>query len=196
MKPARARPATSPGPRRVDAQANRERILEVAEQVFGRAGEAASTEEVARQAGVGIATVFRHFPTKAALLEAVLARRFERLRDQARALAASPDPGAAFFDFLRHLVQDAATKVAIGEALIAAGGDGAGDATRASGELRQAVGVLLRDAQRAGAVRHDVELPEVYALLVATSRAVTRADLDEAASARALGVVCDGLRAS
>lgn len=59
----------------------------------------------------------------------------------------------------------------------------ASHATRASGELRQAVGVLLQDAQRAGAVRHDVELPEVYALLVATSRGVTRAELDEAARA-------------
>jgi AcrR family transcriptional regulator len=53
-------------------------------------------------AGVGIATVFRHFPTKAALLEAVLVRRFDGLRDQAAALLDAPDPGTAFFDFFPH----------------------------------------------------------------------------------------------
>jgi hypothetical protein len=60
---------------RVDARANRGRTLDVAEEVFGKGGESASTEEVARLAGVGIATVFRHFPTKAALLQAVLVCR-------------------------------------------------------------------------------------------------------------------------
>ena len=82
---------------RADARANRVRILDVAEEVFGKGGESASTEEVARLAGVGIATVFRHFPTKAALLEAVLARRFDRLREQAEALldAGGNDDGEA-----------------------------------------------------------------------------------------------------
>src|SRR5215472_461837 len=78
---------------RVDARTNRGRILDVAEEVFGKGGESASTEEVARLAGVGIATVFRHFPTKAALLDAVLVRRFARLRERAGRLATSEDPG-------------------------------------------------------------------------------------------------------
>ncbi len=172
---------------RVDAQANRVRILDVAEEVFGKGGEAASTEEVARLAGVGIATVFRHFPTKAALLQAVLVRRFDRLREQAEALLDSPDP--AFFDFFRHLVADAATKIAIGGALVDAGGDRDGEAARASSSLRRAVGALLLQAQQAGAVRHDVELPEVYALLVATAHT----DVDDQVKARALAIVIDGL---
>jgi AcrR family transcriptional regulator len=179
--------------RRVDAQANRDRILDVAEEVFGRRGESASTEEVARLAGVGIATVFRHFPTKAALLQAVLVRRFDRLRAQAEALLGTPDPGAAFFAFFRHLVADAATKIAIGEALLDAGGDSDGEAAQASNGLRRAVGALLRHAQRAGAVRDDVELPEVYTLLVATSRAAAHADLDAEVRSRALAIVFDGL---
>src|SRR2546421_2636581 len=110
---------STPGGRaqRVDARTNRARILDVAEEVFGKGGESASTEEVARLAGVGIATVFRHFPTKAALLEAVLVRRFDRLREQAETLLEATDPGRAFFDFFGHLVADAATKIAIAEAL-------------------------------------------------------------------------------
>src|ERR1700733_14696865 len=124
---------------RADARTNRIKVLDAAEEVFGQGGESASTEEVARRAGVGIATVFRHFPTKAALLQAVLARRFERLRAQAEARLDAPDPGAAFFDFFRHLVADAATKIAIGDALLDAGGDRDGEAGRASTGLRRAV---------------------------------------------------------
>lgn len=178
--------------RRVDALANRGRILDVAEAVFGAGGESASTEEVARLAGVGIATVFRHFPTKAALLQAVLVRRYDRLREQAEAALGTGEPGAAFFGFFRHLVADAATKIAIGEALLHAGGDSDGEATRASNGLRRAVGALLQRAQRAGAVRDDAELPEVYALLVAASRAAATG-LDDEVLARALAIVFDGL---
>ncbi|HEX6361051.1 TetR/AcrR family transcriptional regulator [Actinophytocola sp.] len=174
---------------RVDARANRGRILDIAEEVFGKGGESASTEEVARLAGVGIATVFRHFPTKAALLQAVLVRRFDRLREQAEALLDTTDPGIAFFDFFRHLVADATTKIAIGEALLDAGGDSDGEAAQASNGLRRAVGALLQHAQQAGAVRDDVELPEVYALLVATSRTAAHAGLKD----RVLSIVFDGL---
>lgn len=180
-------------PQRSDARTNRERILSVAEEVFGKGGHSASTEEVARLAGVGIATVFRHFPTKAALLEAVLVQRFDRLREQAEALLPATDPGAAFFDFFRHLVADASGKIAIGEALREAGGDSGGDAARASDGMRRAVGALLRQAQRVGAVRDDVELPEVYALLVATSRASAHTHLAEEVRDRMLAIVFDGL---
>ncbi|MEU5031865.1 TetR/AcrR family transcriptional regulator [Streptomyces milbemycinicus] len=165
----------------------------MAEEVFGKGGRSASTEEVARLANVGIATVFRHFPTKAALLEAVLVQRFDRLRAQAEALFHATDPGTAFFDFFSHLVADAAGKIAIGEALLEAGGDDPGDAAQASDGLRRAVGTLLQHAQRAGAVRDDVELPEVYALLVATSRASAHAHLKEEVRDRMLAIVFDGL---
>ena len=184
-------------PQRADARTNRERILNVAEEVFGKGGESASTEDVARLANVGIATVFRHFPTKAALLEAVLVQRFDRLREQAEALFDATDPGAAFFDFFSHLVADAAGKIAISEALLEAvgdmGDDSGGEAVRASEGLRRAVGALLQRAQLADAVRGDVELPEVYALLVATSRAAARAHLGKEVRDRMLAIVFDGL---
>ncbi|MEU8799311.1 helix-turn-helix domain-containing protein [Spirillospora sp. NPDC048819] len=180
-------------PMRADARDNRARILEVAEDVFGRGGSAASTEQVARLAGVGIATVFRHFPTKRALLEAVLVKHFDRLCRQAHGLAESSDPGRAFFDFFGRLVDDAAGKLAIIEAFTGAGGDAGGRAAQGPLELREAVGVLLGRAQEAGAVRPDARLDEVYALLVGLSRAVAHLHLDEPVRARALGIVFDGL---
>jgi AcrR family transcriptional regulator len=179
---------------RVDARTNRGRILDVAEEVFGKGGKSASTEEVARQAKVGIATVFRHFPTKAALVEAVLVRRFDRLRDHADSLLAAPDPGTAFFDFFTHLVADAATKIAIGEALQDLTATTDGPAAQASLGLRQSFAALLRRAQQSGAIRDDAELPEVYALLVATSRAASQPHLDTEVRARMLAIVFDGLR--
>lgn len=182
---------------RADARANRARILDVAEEVFGKGGQSASTEEVARLAGVGIATVFRHFPTKAALLEAVLARRFDRLREQAEALLNAADPGKAFTGFFRYLVADAPTKIGIAEALLDSGGDGGGDgggeAARASNELRRAFGALLQRAQQAGVIRDDAELSEVYALLAAVSRAAAHQHLGKEVTARMLTIVFDGL---
>jgi AcrR family transcriptional regulator len=178
---------------RADARANRVRILDVAEEVFGKGGESASTEEVARLAGVGIATVFRHFPTKAELLEAVLARRFDRLREQAEALLDAADPEQAFLSFFRYLVADAPAKIGIAEALLDAGGDGGGEAAEASNELRRAFGALLQRAQEAGVIRDDAELPEVYALLVGVSRAAARERPGEQVTARMLTIVFDGL---
>jgi len=87
---------------------------------------------------------------------------------------------------------DAATKIAIGDALLDAGGDGE-SVSEAAQALRRAVGALPDRAQRAGAVRDDVELPEVYALLVGTSRAAAHAALDDEVRTRVLAIVYDGL---
>jgi hypothetical protein len=105
----------------------------------------------------------------------------------------SPVSGEAFLGIFDHLVAHAAAKIAITEALLDAGGDRDGDAARASDGLRRAVGALFRKAQQAGAVRDDVELPEVYALLVGAARAAARARLDKEARARLFAIVFDGL---
>jgi AcrR family transcriptional regulator len=178
---------------RADARTNRVKVLDAAEEVFGQGGESASTEEVARRAGVGIATVFRHFPTKAELLEAVLARRFDRLREQADGLAGAPDPGQAFFDFFAYMVADAASKIAIAEALAEAGGDAESTAALASARLQDGVRVLLRRAQESGAVREDVGLGEIYSLLVGSSRAAAFGHFRPNVNDRALAVIFDGL---
>jgi AcrR family transcriptional regulator len=178
---------------RADARDNRERILTAAEQVFGRST-AASTDDVAKLAGVGIATVFRHFPTKVELLEAVLTLRLERLRDTASELAGAGKPGTAFFEFFSQVVAEAGSKLAIAEALIAAGSAPGEHARQAGGEMRQAFGELLVKAQRSGAVRADAQFPEVYALLVGASRGATATGLDLEVRDRMLAVLYDGLR--
>ncbi|WP_156037645.1 TetR/AcrR family transcriptional regulator, partial [Glycomyces tenuis] len=108
-------------PLRADARRNRERILAAAEAVFDAKGPEASTEAVAGEAGVAVGTVFRHFPTKPDLVEAVFIGRLRRLAERARELADSPDPGGAFFGFLETWAELAATKHAFADALAATG---------------------------------------------------------------------------
>src|SRR6476646_7476085 len=88
------------GPRRADARRNRERVLAAAEAVFAETGLKAPVEEVARRAGVGVGTVCRNFPTKQALVEAVVSAMYETLRREAEAALADPDPAHAFEQFV------------------------------------------------------------------------------------------------
>jgi len=167
--------------------------MTAADEVFGRSP-IASTDDVARLAGVGIATVFRHFPTKTELLEAVLTLRLERLRDQALELAGSGDPGKAFFGFFTQVVSESASKLAIGEALTAAGASAGEDAQKAGRGMRDAFEGLLTRAQHSGAVRNDADLPEVYALLIGASRGATAASLEADVRDRMLALIYDGLK--
>ncbi|WP_329003425.1 TetR/AcrR family transcriptional regulator [Kribbella sp. NBC_00709] len=178
---------------RADARDNRARIMTAADDVFGRSP-SASTDDVARLAGVGIATVFRHFPTKTELLEAVLTLRLERLRDRALELAGSDDPGTAFFEFFTQVVSESASKLAIAEALTASGA-AAGDEPRAAGRgMREAFDGLLTAAQKTGAVRADAQFAEVYALLIGASRGATAANLEPPVRDRMLALIYDGLK--
>jgi AcrR family transcriptional regulator len=178
---------------RADARDNRARIMTAADEVFGRAP-GASTDDVARLAGVGIATVFRHFPTKTELLEAVLTLRLERLRDRALELAGDDDPGTAFFGFFTQVVSESASKLAIAQALISAGSAAGEDAQKAGRGLREAFDVLLTRAQRSGAVRTDAAFPEVYALLVGASRGATATGIGPDVRDRMLALIYDGLK--
>ena len=98
---------------RQDAQRNRERIIAAAEKVFAEQGAAGSTHEVAQRAGVGIGSVFRHFPTKGELVEAVLIRHFARVTDQARSLAAASPPGSALRTLVREMIETGPAKVTL-----------------------------------------------------------------------------------
>jgi AcrR family transcriptional regulator len=178
---------------RADARRNRARLLDAAEAVFAAKGSSASTEEVARAAGVGIGTLFRHFPTKENLLEAVYRARLRRMAEAARQLASSDDVGQAFFEFLAEQVAHSGTKIAVADALAEAGIDVRTASADEGREVPEALGMLLERAQRAGAVRPDVGLPELMALLVGASRAVEHAAAEDV-RARLVGIILDGLR--
>jgi AcrR family transcriptional regulator len=179
---------------RADARRNRERILAAADRVFAANGTAASTDDVARAAGVGIGTVFRHFPTKETLLEAVVLERLRRLAEDAEALSGAEDPGEAFFTFLTRAVAGSPTKRTYVDALTEAGASLDVATTPAGQRLRRAIEALLSRAQRAGAVRTDIGAADVIAVLVGASRAAEFAGHDAERRERAVAIVVDGLR--
>lgn len=178
-------------PLRADARRNRERILDAAEQVFARQGASASTEEVAAAAGVAIGTVFRHFPTKQDLLSAIMMDLRARLTTEVVELA-SGDPATALFEFFRRVVEQAAAKRSVVE-LLAEGGTRVGVEEPLRG-LADALGVLLSRAQEAEAVRAEVRLDEVLALLTATTQGALHGGWSDDLRKRTLEVVFAGLR--
>ncbi|WIM93770.1 helix-turn-helix domain-containing protein [Actinoplanes oblitus] len=169
---------------RADAQRNRARLLEVAEEVFAERGTTVATEEIARAAGVGIGTLFRHFPTKEALLQAVYLARLRRLTDDA---ATSP----SLTDWIRHAVEQSRVKNAFAEALTEAGIDPRGAAAEVHRDLLAAIDTMLRRDQSAGTVRPDLQVPDVIALLAGASRAV---EVSPTSQSQVLNVLFAGLR--
>jgi AcrR family transcriptional regulator len=179
---------------RADARRNRARVLEAADAVFIAKGASASTGEIARAAGVGIGTVFRHFPTKEALLEAIVTARMQRLTDEAEAQVGAADPGEAFYAVFERMVDQTATKRVLIDALARAGVDVTNVVAPFVTALRHAVGELLGRAQAAGAVRTDVGIPEIIALLMGAARSAEHAAADPEVRQRSLSIVFDGLR--
>jgi AcrR family transcriptional regulator len=170
---------------RADAERNRARILDAAEEVFAAQGAAASTEEVARRAGVAVGTVFRHFPAKDDLLTAIMKRMLAALVEQAGTLG-GPD---GLFTFFAGILARAAEQ----RTVITLTGVDLGAAMQG---LEGPVGQLLDDARAAGTVRADVALPEVLALLTGLCHGALHGGWDPELQARTLAVVFAGLRGS
>jgi AcrR family transcriptional regulator len=179
-------------PLRADARRNRAAILAAAEAVFAQRGTSASTEEVATRAGVAVGTVFRHFPTKDALLRAMMKDLLSRLASEAQALIRDGDPATALFTFFARVVEQAAARKTVAD-LLASEGIGL-EAGGPLATLRQELHSLLRAAQQAGSVRQDVAGAEVMALLAATSDAALRSGWDHDLQRRTLAIVFSGLR--
>ena len=177
---------------RADARRNRERILAAAEVVFAEKGASASTEEVARRAGVAIGTIFRHFPTKEALLQALIGDLVTRLDEEVRALVREGDPATGLFSFFSSMVEQSAAKKTIVDLLAAAGINL--PVAKPVQALRESIEALLLQAQQTGAVRGDVEVREVLALLTATCQAALQSGWDHDLQDRTLRIVFDGLR--
>jgi AcrR family transcriptional regulator len=197
--PADERPAgLVPGHRarlpRADAVRNQEKILRAAEEVFAVEGLAVPIDEVARRAGVGIGTVYRHFPTKEALFEAIVVARLEGLIERAHGLCTAADPGEALFAFVSDLITLAVEKRDIIDELVRAGVHTAELDAPIKEKLNAQVEVLLQRAQAAGAVRQDVNIVDLTTLLMGTCMAAGQQGHPEC-TGRLVGVICDGLRA-
>ncbi|MFD8634151.1 TetR/AcrR family transcriptional regulator [Streptomyces sp. NPDC059656] len=181
-------------PLRADAARNRARLLDTATEVFTTRGVGVPTEQIARAAGVGVGTLFRHFPTKEALLEAVMVRRLEGMAARTARIAAEAGPAEAFFACFRLVVEESTGKSEFTPALAAAGVDAHASLRGPTAEIQARLADLLTGAQRAGAVRPDVGLPEFIALLAGTGGALEQLGPDPAARERIFAVVFDGLR--
>ena len=136
-------------PLRADAERNRRQILEVAEAVFATEGLAVPIDEIARRAGLGVGTLYRHFATKEELFSAILVTRMEVATEHARSALAEGAPGEAFFGFLTGMVEGWRKKKDFMEALASAGVD-LKDLARAKHEFHSVLGELLERMHQVG----------------------------------------------
>jgi AcrR family transcriptional regulator len=141
---------------RADAVRNRERVLEAAKAVFSAGGAEASLEAVARRAQVGIGTLYRHFPTREALFEAVYRREVEQLAELAERLKSEASPANALRTWLRAIVEFVATKKGMSAALALAAHGSSELSAYTSDRLTEAVSGLLERAVAAGEIRGDI----------------------------------------
>jgi AcrR family transcriptional regulator len=177
-------------PLRADAQRNRERILAAADEMFAAHGVDASIDEIASRAGVGVGTLYRNFPTKEALLQALFVARMQPLITAARGAAEAEDPGEAFVAFMRRLGDEFVNFKALAEVMASSGMDLSAKA-EASADLLQAGDALLRRAQQAGDVRPDVGIADVAALM--TGLGYADSSVTPTQRSRCLALACDSL---
>jgi AcrR family transcriptional regulator len=179
---------------RADAALNRARVLETAYETFAAKGLSVPIDEIARRAGVGAGTIYRHFPTKEDLFIAVVESRLRHIIDAGRGLLDDPGPGEALFAFLRRMVLDfGATDQGLVDALAGLGIDVESVAPDAEDAFRALLGELLAAAQKAGTVRADVDVAEIKTLMVGCQ---AMQGYDTARAERVTNVVIDGLRPS
>jgi AcrR family transcriptional regulator len=182
-------------PMRADAQRNYQRLLTAAGETFAeQSADDASLEEIARRAGVGIGTLYRHFPNRQALLEAVYSDQVNLLRSRALELSQAADPGAALAEWLRAVVGFGRTKRSLTTALLATLDKDSELLSACSQVLRESAATLLGRAQQAEIVRGDADPKDLLRLVHGISMAVEREPADSGQADRLLGLVLDGLR--
>lgn len=178
---------------RADAVRNRERVLEAAKAVFSAGGSEASLEAVAKRAGVGIGTLYRHFPTREALFEAVYRREVEQLGEFAEQLKSAKNPVEALRRWLHSNVEFVATKKGMLAALALAVQNQSELHAFSLDRLTKAVGLLLRRAVAAGEIRADISPDDLLRALIGMCYMHDQPGW-QATSLRLLDVFIDGLR--
>jgi AcrR family transcriptional regulator len=179
---------------RADARRNRERVLSTARAQFAANGLDAQIDDIARAAEVGVGTVYRHFPTKEALLEALAADRFTRLAEWAREALQAPDGWDGLCDFLRRSAELGANDRLLSEAM--AERDAFQGAQREKDELMEATAALVERAEATGKLRPDIGAQDIAMLMCGLGRATGPGAFDHAMSwERYLEIIIAGLRA-
>ncbi len=150
---------------RADAQRNRDRLLEVAVRAFSQDGPDVTLEAIAREAGVGIGTLYRHFPTREALVDAAYRGELNRLCDSAGPLLAGEPPEVALRQWMDRFVDYLTTKRGMADALRAVIAAGGNPYAESRGRMMAALTELLDAGATAGTVRADVQPEDVLATL-------------------------------
>jgi AcrR family transcriptional regulator len=177
-------------PKRADARRNYEKVLSAAREAFAEGGESTSLEEIARRAGVGIGTLYRHFPSRQALLEALYVGEVEEICRSAEELA-DTDPWEALNTWFERFIAYVATKRALADELLNYLDRDAELFQTCRAALFAGGEPLLARAQEAGAVRADVTIDDVISMVVGIAKIPSG---DPAQNAHILHIALDGLR--
>jgi AcrR family transcriptional regulator len=186
-------PSTGPRPLRADAQRNRDRLLDAAVSAFSRAGTEVTLEAIAKDAGVGIGTLYRHFPTREALVEAAYRNELARLCDAAADLLDDLPPDEAMRTWMDRFVDYMTTKRGMADALRAVIASGGNPFSESRDRLTATISTLLDAGAAAGTVRRDVDPADIVASLGGISLTAGEPARREQAG-RLLDLLMDGLR--
>jgi len=178
---------------RAHARRNYEQLLTSAREAFAEHGTEASLRDVARRAGVGIGTLYRHFPTREALLEALLRSRFDALQERAGGLLGAASARDGLLVWLGELAVGSTTYRGLPESVMTALRDETSQLHASCAAMRAAGAALLRRAQEAGEVRADVTADQLLALAAGLAWAGERLPGPAATVEHLLAVVMDGL---
>jgi AcrR family transcriptional regulator len=180
---------------RADARRNYERLLATARTAFAEHGADASLDDIARRAGVGPGTLYRHFPTRDALLEAVIHDWIEALRAEGQELLASPSPAEALVAWFRTVIGTVGTYRGLAAALMSSMRNQESELHASCEAMQSGMVALLVRAQQAGTIRADARAPDVLLLINAITLASEQTPTDPDQTDRLLSLVMDGLRA-
>jgi len=178
---------------RTDAQRNRERILEVAKQAFTRFGASASLDDIAKEAGVGAGTLYRHFPTRDALIEAVYRTEVEKLAAAERKFAASMPPIEALRAWMLLFIDYIATKHIIAPALNAYVGGPSKLYEASRSQIQGAIDSLVKRAIKSGEIRKDLDPFDLLRALIGVSNVASTPDWQQSAK-RLVDILITGSR--
>ncbi len=181
-------------PLRADARRNMELLVAAAREAFTEHGPSASLDDIAKRAGVGPGTLYRHFPNRLALLEAAYRDVVDRLCAEGDSLLETEPPGEALVAWLKRYVGYVGEKHGLAAALGSEGGLGSGVFAESKGKVYATGGALLARAKAAGAINPDAELIDVLQLVAAIAQAGERSTEGAALSDRLLQLTMDGLR--